>query len=268
MSPFPHSHSTIRGASGSSTKRDRLSVLVSLMSQGARVSWPRKPVLSLSRRILPLVARILHSLERPSRRRASRGAQDEAEGDSARVQRTSARLDRRGSPGVGSLVRLADERRMRHVDEWRRDDRRRGGDENPEGVGSQARRRRRWASSSTRHNVGSGMKGLIAILGALVALPACAHDQWANGAPVPDWVKASCCGPADAHHLTSDQVHRDGDYYRVDGFLRPIPIAVALPSQDGDYWIFYRDKDGAPGINGGGSGGQSGVYCFFVPMAF
>jgi hypothetical protein len=112
------------------------------------------------------------------------------------------------------------------------------------------------------------MRGLIAILGALVALPACAHDQWANGAPIPDWVKASCCGPADAHHLTSDQVHRDGDYYRVDGFLRPIPIAVALPSQDGDYWIFYRDKDGAPGINGAGSGGQSGVYCFFVPMAF
>ena len=143
-----------------------------------------------------------------------------------------------------------------------------GGDEDPEGVGSQARRRRRWASSSTRHSVGSGMRGLFVILAALVALPACAHDQWANGAPIPDWVKASCCGPADAHHLTSDQVHRDGDYYRVDGFLRPIPIAVALPSQDGDYWIFYRDKDGAPGINGGGSGGQSGVYCFFVPMAF
>ena len=103
------------------------------------------------------------------------------------------------------------------------------------------------------------MRGLIAILGALAALPACAHDQWTNGAPIPDWVKASCCGSADAHHLTSGQVHRYSDYYRVDGFLRPIPIALALPSQDGDYWIFYRD-------DGGGS--QSGVYCFFVPMAF
>jgi hypothetical protein len=112
------------------------------------------------------------------------------------------------------------------------------------------------------------MRGLIAILGALAALPACAHDHWSNGAPIPDWVKDSCCGPADAHHLTSDQVHRDGDYYRVDGYLRPIPIARALPSQDGDYWIFYRDKNGAPGINGAGSDGQSGVYCFFVPMAF
>jgi hypothetical protein len=112
------------------------------------------------------------------------------------------------------------------------------------------------------------MRGLIAILGALAAFPASAHDQWTNGAPIPDWVKTSCCGPADAHHLTSDQVHRYGDYYRVDGYLRPIPIAVALPSQDGDYWVFYRDKDGAPGVNGAGSGGQSGVYCFFVPMAF
>jgi hypothetical protein len=112
------------------------------------------------------------------------------------------------------------------------------------------------------------MRDLIAILGALAAFPACAHDQWTNGAPIPDWVKASCCGPADAHHLTSDQVHRYGDYYRVDGYRRPIPIALALPSQDGDYWIFYRDKNGAPGVNGRGSGGQSGVYCFFVPMAF
>jgi hypothetical protein len=112
------------------------------------------------------------------------------------------------------------------------------------------------------------MRGLIAVLGALAAVPACAHDQWANGAPVPFWVKSSCCGPADAHHLTPDQVHRYSDYYRVDGYNRRIPIAVALPSQDGDYWIFYREKDGAPGVNGAGSGGQSGVYCFFVPMAF
>ena len=70
------------------------------------------------------------------------------------------------------------------------------------------------------------------------------------------------------HHLTPDQVHRYADYYRVDGYHRPIPIRLALPSQDGDYWIFYRDKDGAPGANGGGSDGQSGVYCFFVPMGF
>jgi hypothetical protein len=141
------------------------------------------------------------------------------------------------------------------------------GDRDPEFPGSR-RAKTSEASSSTKHSAGSGMRGLIAILGALAAVPACAHDQWTNGAPIPDWVKASCCGPADAHHLTSDQVHRYADYYRVDGYHRPIPIALALPSQDGDYWIFYRDKDGAPGVNGGGSDGQSGVYCFFVPMAF
>jgi hypothetical protein len=106
------------------------------------------------------------------------------------------------------------------------------------------------------------MRGLTVILGALAAFPASAHDQWTNGAPIPDWVKASCCGPADAHHLTSDQVHRYGDYYRVDGYRRPIPIALALPSLDGDYWIFYRDKDGAPGANGGGERWSIGRLLF------
>lgn len=112
-----------------------------------------------------------------------------------------------------------------------------------------------------------------------------AHDYWADGKKVPDWVKASCCGPADAHHLSPAQVHGpmsreeayafmngadlpvstkessdESRYYVVDGYQRVIPSGLALPSQDGDYWIFYRD-DGP--ING-----QSGVYCFFVPMAF
>ena len=57
-----------------------------------------------------------------------------------------------------------------------------------------------------------------------------------------------------------DQVHRiSDDYYSVDGYVRRIPVGQALPSQDGDYWIFYRDD---------GANGQSGIYCFFVPMAF
>ena len=93
-----------------------------------------------------------------------------------------------------------------------------------------------------------------------------AHDYWANGKKVPDWVKHSCCGQADAHALEPDQVtHKDGNYYvdgyhgyNADGKLAPIPDTHALPSQDGHYWIFYRD-DGKS---------QSGVYCFFVPMDF
>lgn len=84
------------------------------------------------------------------------------------------------------------------------------------------------------------------------------HDEWKNGGKVPDWVKASCCGPADAHHLTPNQVHFDDDFYMVDGYIRKIPRSQALPSQDGDYWIFYR----------GSGSDESGVYCFFVPMAF
>jgi hypothetical protein len=95
---------------------------------------------------------------------------------------------------------------------------------------------------------------------ALFAGAAGAHDYWSDGKAVPDWVKASCCGPADAHHLRPDQVHRvSDDFYTVDGYVNRIPAAQALPSQDGEYWIFYRDGD---------SGYQSSVYCFFVPMAF
>ena len=92
------------------------------------------------------------------------------------------------------------------------------------------------------------------------AAPALAHDLWANGEVVPPWVKASCCGPDDAHHLRPEQVHRvSDDYYMVDGYRYRIPARDAPPSQDGDYWIFYRDGKG---------GSQSIAYRFFVPMNF
>lgn len=109
-----------------------------------------------------------------------------------------------------------------------------------------------------RRAVGRFLVGLAAC--AIWSLGAHAHDAWSDGSKVPDWVKASCCGPADAHHLKPEQVHRISDgYYRVDGYLRDIPVSQALPSQDGDYWGFWRDD---------GNGIQSGVYCFFVPMNF
>jgi len=99
----------------------------------------------------------------------------------------------------------------------------------------------------------SVVKRLLVIAFSLVhAHLAHAHDVWVNGTPVPSWIKAACCGPADAHHLTPDQVHRSDDYYQVDGYHVPIPAKFALPSQDGDYWIFYRQ---------GKDGFQSGVYC-------
>ena len=105
------------------------------------------------------------------------------------------------------------------------------------------------------------MKSFVfAVLLAAAADPVAAHEVWANGEAVPSWVKAACCGPADAHHLRPDQVHRvSGDYYKVDGYRHRIPAKDALPSQDGDYWIFYREGPGDE---------QSIVYCFFVPMYF
>lgn len=98
----------------------------------------------------------------------------------------------------------------------------------------------------------------------LASSPSFAHDYWANGKKVPDWVKASCCGQADAHALEPDQVHHKDGYYLVDGYNGHIPDAKAIPSQDGHYWIFYRDNYS----NDGTSHSQSGVYCFFVPMDF
>jgi hypothetical protein len=122
--------------------------------------------------------------------------------------------------------------------------------------------------------------------------PTYAHDYWANGEAVP---KGSCCGPADVHHLGPDQVHKvSGDeakklrlsyakfisvhreYYVVDGYSRPIYAAGpnVIPSQDGDYWLFYDDGGKQCGDQPGSGGSscydqpQSELYCFFVPMVF
>jgi|SRR5271166_1994751 len=88
------------------------------------------------------------------------------------------------------------------------------------------------------------MRRALAAFGAILALsaPGSAHDYWADGKAIPNWVTASCCGPADAHHLRPDQVRRvSDDYYEVDGYPHRVPVSRALPSQDADYWIFYRD---------------------------
>ncbi len=83
-----------------------------------------------------------------------------------------------------------------------------------------------------------------------------AHDEWSDGQPVPGWVKAQCCGPSDAHHLSAEQVHVTPDGYKLDGYARIIREDKLLPSPDGSWWVFYRDYD---------DGSQSTVYCFFGP---
>ena len=85
---------------------------------------------------------------------------------------------------------------------------------------------------------------------------ALAHDQWSNGDPVPAWVKAQCCGPSDAHHLSDEQVHVTPAGYKLDGYSRIITEDKLLPSPDGSWWVFYRNYD---------DGTQSTVYCFFGP---
>jgi hypothetical protein len=83
-----------------------------------------------------------------------------------------------------------------------------------------------------------------------------AHDSWTDGSPVPAWVKSSCCGPEDVHHLTARQVQAKSDGWHVDGYRQVLAYGKELPSQDGDYWIFYRELP---------DGSQTPVYCFFAP---
>lgn len=86
---------------------------------------------------------------------------------------------------------------------------------------------------------------------------ASAHDAWANGEPIPPWIKKACCGPEDAHHLKPEQVQFTSGGWKVEGYHALIPNGAELPSPDGSYWIFYRTFS---------DGTQSSVYCFFVPI--
>jgi hypothetical protein len=156
--------------------------------------------------------------------------------------------------------------------------------------------KRQW---QRRQKLGAKAQGaalfrlVIAIAAALLVPPATAHNQWVDGKPVPDWIKAACCGPADAHHLTPAMVHHvdaheaarmrpkwgphDNDkngYYVVDGVDAPIydQNRNILPSQDGEYWIFYRDEECGYRSEEHdylcSNEPQANVFCFFIPMGF
>jgi hypothetical protein len=98
--------------------------------------------------------------------------------------------------------------------------------------------------------------GTAILIHASLMFPAGAHEQWANGEPVPSWIRASCCGPEDVHHLQASQVHALPDGWHVDGYHQVIAYGREFLSEDGEYWIFYRDYD---------DGRQTPVYCFFAP---
>lgn len=93
----------------------------------------------------------------------------------------------------------------------------------------------------------------------MTARPCWSHDVWSDGEPVPAWVASVCCGPEDVHHLSPEQVHRETDGFRVDGYPFLISAKSLLPSQDGDWWIFYNRVE---------IDSFSRVYCFFGPMNF
>ena len=96
---------------------------------------------------------------------------------------------------------------------------------------------------------------LFSVLALALASPASAHDLWANGVAVPEWVKSSCCGPADAHMDPEDLWHENGRWG-----LRRLHDTKAdseiLPSQDGHFWVFFNEIAGENAL----------IYCFFVPQ--
>lgn len=91
---------------------------------------------------------------------------------------------------------------------------------------------------------------------AVIPMKSFGHEKWANGDPVPTWVKASCCGPSDIHHLEPEQVHVVPGGFRVDGYNEIIPQNKTSISPDNNWWIFYKTYS---------NGSQSPIYCFFIP---
>jgi hypothetical protein len=106
-------------------------------------------------------------------------------------------------------------------------------------------------------------------------MPLNAHDFWANGMKVPDWVKSACCGPSDAHILDPEDVEEvncpaglsyentNGEgCHRIRGINFIIPPSKTFESQDGQLWAFYPTKeDGSPFPD-------AVVYCLFMNRSF
>lgn len=103
---------------------------------------------------------------------------------------------------------------------------------------------------------------MVAVILILSCSSAFAHKFWANGEPVPAWIRKACCGEHDVHHLRPEQVHRVDGGYLVDGHDGVIPLSQTDPSQDGDYWLFGTTDwtDNVPKIGD--------VRCFFIPLSY
>ena len=60
------------------------------------------------------------------------------------------------------------------------------------------------------------LRAAVALAASLaIAGPAAAHRAWDDGSPVEKWIKDSCCGEADMHWFTADQVRMDNECWHV-----------------------------------------------------
>jgi|SRR6185312_3652902 len=97
---------------------------------------------------------------------------------------------------------------------------------------------------------------LFGLISALMIGQSRAHDRWADGSPVPDWVKQYCCGPNDIHHYRYDEVKITPSGFVLPDYPKEIPADKALKSEDGEYWAFFVTY---------ADGSKSEIYCFFSP---
>lgn len=110
------------------------------------------------------------------------------------------------------------------------------------------------------------MKYLLIILFLCVShKPLQAHDQWANGQPIPEWIKKYCCGPQDVHMYRPSDVkvtwkgYKLPDYPHIIPFKRDgFPAVDWDKSEDGMYWAFWTKYS---------ENSYSSIYCFFIPPA-
>ncbi len=117
----------------------------------------------------------------------------------------------------------------------------------------------------------------------LLAWPSQAHDKWANGTPVPSWIKSKCCASDEAVDLTErfgvtaadivthpQQITQGGEHgsphstieitiYHIRGFIPDTAQYGVYPSQDGHVWVFSDKKEDPKS--------SLHFWCMFLPCA-
>jgi len=80
--------------------------------------------------------------------------------------------------------------------------------------------------------------------------------MWANGQPIPEWVKNLCCNGNEAHMLDESAVSQDAQgHYHVQGYNNVPRDDHVFASMDGHVWMFVSIF-GAP---------NAAIWCLFIP---